>query len=94
VLHNVDFTINLGQAFSGIVGVHDYDPELADMSISLYEALQRVLLGDDSCFLTMNKSTCAIIKHTSGYAVFDSHARSYDGLVHPTGKSVVFVSNF
>ena len=89
VLHNVDFTINLGQAFSGIVGVHEYDLELADMAISLYEALQRVLLGDDSCFLTMNESTCAIIKHTSGYAVFDSHSRSYDGLVHPTGKSLV-----
>ena len=28
------------------------------------------------------------------YAVFDSHSRSYDGLVHPTGKKWVFLSNF
>ena len=90
VLHNVGFTINHGQAFSGKVGLHEYDPGLVNISVSLYEAMQRILLTDESCFLTLTLSTCAIIKYVNDFAVF-SHSRSYDGLVSSTGK-MLFVS--
>lgn len=56
---------------------------------SLRDGLTKMLMKYDTCFLTMNSSTCAIVAQNGRYAVVDSHARSVDGMIDETGKSVV-----
>lgn len=91
MLHNREFVINFGQTFTGEVGLNDYDIDFADLSMSLYESLQRVLLTSNGCFLTLNVNTCAIIKHRNEWinTVLDSHSRNHDGLVSANRKSLI-----
>ena len=55
--------------------------------MSLYEALQQALLFYNSCYLTLSTNTCAILKRRDGFALFDSHSCTPEGIVTHNGKS-------
>lgn len=88
-LYNTTFTINLGESFSGVIGVDLYDESLRDVSMSIEEALQRALFQFDACLLNIHDYICAVIKAGSTFAVVDSHSRNGKGMVENEGTSVV-----
>uniref|UniRef100_UPI00358EA4AB uncharacterized protein n=1 Tax=Myxine glutinosa TaxID=7769 RepID=UPI00358EA4AB len=56
--------------------------------MSLYDALTKALTEYNSCFITFESSTFAVVKQNVFY-VFDSHSRGRNGTQVPDGTSVV-----
>lgn len=54
----------------------------------LDEAFQVALADNDGCFVYFGGITCVIGKTESGFFVFDSHSRSFNGMLSVSGKSV------
>ncbi|XP_041954177.1 uncharacterized protein LOC121713552 isoform X1 [Alosa sapidissima] len=73
-LWNCVFTIDFAESFTGIVHVDDYDHALRDVAMPFDVAIQRTLLRNDACLLTICANTCAIVKEGSRFAFIDSHA--------------------
>nr|XP_054591571.1 uncharacterized protein LOC129155860 [Nothobranchius furzeri] len=85
------FKLVYGDFVSGDVDV--VEGELIDAGVytPLLDGLQKMCTQHETCIMTMAYfgNTCAIICDNGRYAVVDSHARSADGMVDPTGQSVV-----
>uniref|UniRef100_A0A9J8ADG0 ATP-dependent DNA helicase n=1 Tax=Cyprinus carpio carpio TaxID=630221 RepID=A0A9J8ADG0_CYPCA len=78
---------------SGHVDVVDGDFIRSGACVTLADGLQTMFEKYDTCFFTLNGSTCAIIKENGKFAVVDSHARSSAGMVDGNGFSVVVYYN-
>ena len=88
-----------GQIFK--LDYEDTDDVLGDVDIvsgefidtgvysTLESGLEKVFRNNTTCFLTLGSNTCAIIRQDERYAIFDSHARSADGMIDECGFSVV-----
>lgn len=87
------FRFEYGDFVSGYVDVVDGEFIRSGACMTLVEALQTMFAKYDSCFLTLNGSTCAIIKQNYQFAVVDSHACSSAGMVDGDGFSVVVYYN-
>ncbi|XP_075338771.1 uncharacterized protein LOC142398595 [Odontesthes bonariensis] len=62
---------------------------------TLLEGLQKMCATYETCVLTINGSTCALISQNGKYAVVDSHARDCNGMVSVSGKSnVLYLNSF
>ncbi|XP_070407786.1 uncharacterized protein [Nothobranchius furzeri] len=83
------FKLVYGDFVSGDVDV--VEGELIDAGVytPLLDGLQKMCTQHETCIMTLSGNTCAIICDNGRYAVVDSHARSADGMVDPTGQSVV-----
>ena len=71
---NSDFRIYFSDSFTGFVHVDDYDHAIRDVAMPFDVALQRTLLSNDACLLTICANTCAIVKEGTWFALIDSHA--------------------
>ena len=54
----------------------------------LYETLQIALTDCKACFVCFSESTILVGRRNGGFFIFDSHARSHEGLRHDDGRSV------
>ncbi|KAG5270750.1 hypothetical protein AALO_G00196230 [Alosa alosa] len=90
-LWNCVFTIDFAESFTGIVHVDDYDHALRDVAMPFDVAIQRTLLSNDGCLLTICANTCAIVKEGSKFAFIDSHA---NGRVNQKGQDASCVAYF
>ncbi|XP_073688496.1 uncharacterized protein [Garra rufa] len=88
-----DFKFEYGDFVSGYVGSIDEEFIRSGACVTLVDGLQGMFAKYDTCFFTLNGSTCAIIKHNGQYAVIDSHARNSAGMVDGNGFSVVVYYN-
>ncbi|XP_071948934.1 uncharacterized protein [Antedon mediterranea] len=80
------FRLNYSESTYGILeGNH----EEFSLCVNLGQALQKALCNSGACFMNFHGCTFAIIKNSSGYFVFDSHSRNYDGYLIPNGRSVL-----
>ncbi|XP_035985724.1 uncharacterized protein LOC118559104 [Fundulus heteroclitus] len=83
------FTLQYLDTFTGHVNIQEYDRDLANVAMPLDKALQRALDDNDACLITIMNSTCAVLKHESGFSVFDPHARGDDGGLDLNGSSIL-----
>ncbi|KAI2646116.1 OVARIAN TUMOR DOMAIN-containing deubiquitinating enzyme 10 [Labeo rohita] len=83
------FKVGYDDFVSGYVDIVDGELIRSGACVTLAEGLQTMFDKYDTCFLTLNGNTCAIIKENRQFAVVDSHARSSSGMVDGNGFSVV-----
>jgi len=83
------FLFQYSDFVSGDVDVVEGDLIDEGVHTTLKYGLERMYSNYDTCFLTMNGGTCAIIGQGGHYAVVDSHARSASGMSDGEGRSVV-----
>ncbi|XP_057716041.1 uncharacterized protein LOC130931338 [Corythoichthys intestinalis] len=91
VINGKSLEFEFGDFVTGDVNV--VSGELVDAGVltPLKDGLAQICGKYDTCFMTLNSNTCAIIKQNGMYAVVDSHARNADGMVDGNGFSVVVV---
>nr|XP_054591529.1 uncharacterized protein LOC129155826 [Nothobranchius furzeri] len=83
------FKLVYGDFVLGDVDVAEGELIDAGVYTPLLDGLKKMCTQHETCIMTLSGNTCAIICDNGRYAVVDSHARSADGMVDPTGQSVV-----
>ncbi|XP_057683515.1 uncharacterized protein LOC130910330 [Corythoichthys intestinalis] len=91
VIDGESFDFEYGDFVTGDVNVVSGDLVVAGVLTPLKDGLAQICGKYDTCFLTLNCNTCAIIKENGMYAVVDSHSRNTNGMVDVNGFSVVVV---
>ncbi|KAI4794723.1 hypothetical protein KUCAC02_031884 [Chaenocephalus aceratus] len=89
IIDGQTFLFQYSDFVSGDVDVVEGDLIDDGVHTTLKCGLERMCTKYDTCFLTMNGGTCAIIGQGGHYAVVDSHARSASGMRDGEGRSVV-----
>ncbi|XP_073725954.1 uncharacterized protein [Misgurnus anguillicaudatus] len=93
VFNEKRFKFEYGKCVSGFVDINDGDLITAGVCVPLVHGLDTMFEQYETCFLTLNGNTCAIIKQNGQFAVIDSHARSTTGIPDSDGLSVIVYYN-
>ncbi|XP_067426716.1 uncharacterized protein [Thunnus thynnus] len=80
---------SFGDVVLGEVDVTEGELVNFGVFISLYNGLERIFSQYSTCLLTLCFNTSAIICKDGQFAMVDRHSRSYIGLLHCNGTSVV-----